>query len=51
MIKTINLQISPKYQIGDKLIYWSGPNKNEPVKVEIADIDIEGAFYYDPKKR
>lgn len=50
MIKTINLKISPKYQIGDKLIYYSGPNKNEPVKIEITDLNIEGTFYYDTKK-
>lgn len=50
MIKTIDLQISPKYQIGDKLIYFGGPNKNEPIKVEIIDTSIEGTFYYDAKK-
>ena len=50
MIKTINLKISPKYRIGDQLIYYSGPNKNEPVKVEITDLNIEGTFYYDAKK-
>lgn len=47
MIKTIDLKIQPKYQIGDELIYFCGPNKDEPVKVEILDVSIEGQFYYD----
>lgn len=46
MTKTINLQISPKYQIGDKLIYFSGPNKNEPIKVKILNLLLEGQFHF-----
>lgn len=49
MIKTIDLEICPKYKIGDKLTYFSGPNNDEPVKVEVLDVSIEGQFYYDPQ--
>lgn len=50
MTKPINLKVSPKYKIGDKIIYYGGPNKNEPIKVKITDLNIEGTFYYDAKK-
>lgn len=46
MIKPLDLKIQPKYQIGDELIYFSGPNNDEPVKVKVLDVSIEGQFYY-----
>jgi len=41
MTKTINLQISPKYQIGDKLIYFSGPNKKLLELLELCKRELE----------